>query len=809
MKEEGAISFCRPKGNSRRILLFQAYPVWRGPVADMRLPLGMLYLGHSLKRAGYHVEAFHVEEGEIDRLLARIDLEDVLFAGVCSVLTGFSLRAAISLSRRIKSIRPDLPVVWGGAQPTAIPQVCLENDFIDAVGMGYGEDLIVEIARAREALLDPAQVKGLAYKDEGGRIVVNERRPPRKDLDGYEADYSLVDLNDYIFEGRISGLIMSSRGCPYDCAFCYNSYFNRRSWGCHSPQYVLSMLKELRSQYDFHTFSFSDDNFFADKERAINILQEVYKLGLRVFSVDIKINNITQDDIQVMAGCGTESVFFGTESLNPRLIRLIEKHQTKEQVIETIARFSQHAPDIAVQTEILMALPFEHMHELRQDIRDALDLYRYNKHLSVYFGVLFPLPQTKMMEYANRNGFHPRSLEDYAGIDVNTAWSICDRWTPFKLSQSAQNKLHLTQKYSALLSIDRRFPRPSSLIAYLEKVKFWVIFQVAKFRLRHWFFLFHRLDFFLWGHSWLALVLEIPGAGFLYRHCKYFYRRKIKAVNRSVSYWNFGYIPQGPILENVKGKLFGHPNLLKRLQAREVMHALDLQPSDTSLDIHCGAGFFTVEMAKLAKKAYGIDTSPYVKQIKVPPSLEGRLEYVQGSVERLPFPEEHFDKVLANEVLPMIPFPDQFLREIRRVLKKGGRLVIVNGAGHPVIKKAYERNTPFFRWMAKRYSHRIPASYDEYCAILQASFKTSQRRFLEEADIRAMLEQNGFRSIQFSYAPGFLFGLYFSWSQFVRYLRTGETLSQRNFVFYYYLFNFLRLFEKKRYLGGLLATAEI
>jgi len=796
------------KGNSHRVLLFHAYPVWRGPASDMRLPLGMLYLGHSLKRAGYRVEAFHVEESQIDALLAEIDLTDAIFAGVCSVLTGFSLGCAISLSRKLKKIQSELPVVWGGVQPTAIPEVCLANDFVDAVGMGDGEDLIVEIAKALEGSLDPAKVKGLAYRDEQGRIRVNERRALKRDLDEYAADYSLIDLNDYIFEGRISGLIMSSRGCPYGCAFCYNSYFNQRTWRSHSQGYVVSLLKKLRSQYEFHTFSFSDDNFFAHKKRALAILQEAHDLGLRTFSLDIKINDLTPEDIRVIAACEVESVFFGTESLNPRLIKLIEKHQSREQVVKAIQGFSHFAPEVAVQTEILMALPFEQMQELRQDIRDGLDLYRYNRHLSVYFGVLFPLPQTKMMEHANENGFLPRTLEDYAGIDLNTAWSICDQWMPFKLSRSGKNQLRLTEQYSALLSVDLRFPKSSSWVFGLEWVKSWLIFQVARFRLRHWFFLFHRLDFFLWRHSWVGLALKVPGVGFLYRQARSFYQGRIEAVSPSVHYRNFGYLPRGSFWQDLEGKLFGHPNLLKRLQAREIMSALDVRPSHSVLDLGCGAGYFTVEMAKLAHKAYGIDVNPFVKTIKVPSCLQGKLEYIQAGGTQLPFPEESLDRVLASEVLPMISDPNRFVEEIRRVLKSDGRLVIVNGAGHPGIRDAYQRRPLLFRWLERRYAGRVPASYEDYCAILQASFGTSQKRFLEEADIRAMLEGNGFRTIHFDYTPGFLSGLYFSWSQFLLYLRRGQTISQRGFLLKFALFSLIRRFERRRFPGGLLCVAQ-
>ena len=486
--------------NRSRILLFQIFPTWRGLELDMRLPLGMLNLANSLKKSGYKVEIYHIEDSQCDSILSKINFSDVLFIGVCSVLTGFSLRSAINFSKKVKKIDNNISIVWGGIQVTAIPEVCLKNDFVDAVGVGEGEELIVQIAKVFNGEIDPFVVKGFAFKDKVGEIFVNDQWEPIKNLDDYGPDYSFIDLNKYIFRGRVSGLMITSKGCPFSCAFCYNDYYYRDKkirWRKHSSEYIINLLKYLKSKYNFHAFSFSDDNFFVDRERAVGILEEVHKLGLKTYSVDIKINNIMVDDIKAMGKLGVESVFFGTESLNSRLIKLINKRQTKERVIEVISQFAKYAPDIQVQTEILMALPFERKSELRRDIKEGLDLYKYNKNLSLYFGVLFPLPKTKMMEYANINGFSPKTIYDYANIDLNTAWSICDQWTLFDLSKKERYKLGLVEKYAALIASDRRL-QSRSLYGILKKVKAEVFFRLVKFRLKNWFFFFHELDFWVW-----------------------------------------------------------------------------------------------------------------------------------------------------------------------------------------------------------------------------------------------------------------------------------------------------------------------
>lgn len=281
-----------------------------------------------------------------------------------------------------------------------------------------------------------------------------------------------------------------------------------------------------------------------------------------------------------------------------------------------------------------------------------------------------------------------------------------------------------------------------------------------------------------------------------------------KNVANKINYYNFGFIPGKSLRYNIKGKLFGIANILKRLQAKDIMNALDIENGHRVLDFGCGMGFFTIEMAKISKEAIGIDINPYIAEISIPADLKGRLQYIQVTGEKLPFPDNYFDRVLASEILPMIPDPSYFLKEIRRVLKPGGRLVIVNGAGHPAIENAYTKKGWLFQFLKNKYNDRFPNSYAEYEEILQRSFGTSQTRFLKEDDIHSMVSVNGFKNIRFEYSPSYLSGAYFSWSQFILYLRTGRTLSQHMFVFNYYLFSFLRLFEKTKYKSGVICVCE-
>jgi ubiquinone/menaquinone biosynthesis C-methylase UbiE len=279
------------------------------------------------------------------------------------------------------------------------------------------------------------------------------------------------------------------------------------------------------------------------------------------------------------------------------------------------------------------------------------------------------------------------------------------------------------------------------------------------------------------------------------------------APSRTPGFFSFGYLPIGVPRYDIKGRLFGVPNLFKRLQAADIMASLDIQPTDRVLDFGCGSGYMTVELAKLAAKATGIDVNPYVASIKVPQSLAGRLEYVQTSGAELPFPDASFDRILASEVLPMIPEPGPFLGEITRVLKPDGRLVVVNGLGHPALEQAYATSAPRLAALARRYPERMPGSYAEYCQRFQTIAGTARTAFMSEAAIVDALRRAGFAIESTKYSPRQAAGEWLSWNQFELYLRTGKVVPERGF-----LPTFLRLvmrsaMDRNDYRGGVILVA--
>lgn len=222
-------------------------------------------------------------------------------------------------------------------------------------------------------------------------------------------------------------------------------------------------------------------------------------------------------------------------------------------------------------------------------------------------------------------------------------------------------------------------------------------------------------------------------------------------VHRGLTMPAFGYVPSRSLCRDLVGRFVGWPNLFKRLQAKDIMGALDLSLDDLALDVGCGSGAFTFEMGRRCQRATGIDVKESILRIPIPVDLAGRVEFQKGRGESLPFPNDSFDVVLLSEVLPMTDDPEQIIREATRVIRPGGRVIIVNGLGHPWVARAYAKRGLFVQMLSAL--GRIEQFYDEFVANLMKEFGTAIQRFYCEAELVQMVEKQGFQVCLREYSP--------------------------------------------------------
>jgi len=250
--------------------------------------------------------------------------------------------------------------------------------------------------------------------------------------------------------------------------------------------------------------------------------------------------------------------------------------------------------------------------------------------------------------------------------------------------------------------------------------------------------------------------------------------------SRRTSYWSFGYVPKGKKGDLLR-RFLGEPNILKRVQAPAILKALDLNENEKVCDLGCGLGYITIELAKQCSYAIGVDINPSIALNRIPSILSDRLKFVVQDARELPLDTASVDAVLCSEVLMMIPDPLEFLVEIRRVLKPGGRIVAVNGLGHYHISKAFERNSITIQLLRAVFKDRVPLTYESYYAQLQAHFGTAIQPKSHMFYPR-LFESVGFEVVDISYSPSSLCACYLSWLQFVQFIRTGRGVTDFSYL---------------------------
>lgn len=127
---------------------------------------------------------------------------------------------------------------------------------------------------------------------------------------------------------------------------------------------------------------------------------------------------------------------------------------------------------------------------------------------------------------------------------------------------------------------------------------------------------------------------------------------------------------------------------------RRTLAAAQLQPHMQVLDVACGPGIVACAAAAQVRHVTGIDLTPaMIEQARARQQRNGvaNLTWQIGDATRLPFPDQSFDVVLTRYSFHHMPEPIAALREMKRVARADGRIVVIDAAPSPENQAAYDR----------------------------------------------------------------------------------------------------------------------
>ena len=407
----------------------------------LRIPVGLIYLGSALQKYGYKVKIFQPiqQEEKIRQVEHSIIEENPIFVGF-SVFMGPGSVASLEMSQRIKKAS-GAKIVWGGKFPTSIAEQVISEDCIDVVCLGEGERTIVELAKAFEEGSSLKEVNGICYKS-NGQITYTEPRELIQDLDTLDYDLTLIkDWDRYIttLNGRAALLdvIESQRGCPFCCRFCYQSRKGYQKNGkkivrAHSVEWVLMKAGQLKEMTGVDYISFCDDEFWINRDRSFEIIEKLYGIGLKFFKLRMRFSSL-KDGAMIERLIANEiyTLNFGLESGVDRILKLMDKRQTTEQILEKIRLLAKY-PQIMTGAPIIIGNPTETKEEVLESVRFALRLCKENPNFDFGVNLYKPLPGTDFFDMAIGLGFDPpKNIRDWASVEHKLVYKLAKSWLPW------------------------------------------------------------------------------------------------------------------------------------------------------------------------------------------------------------------------------------------------------------------------------------------------------------------------------------------------------------------------------------------
>jgi anaerobic magnesium-protoporphyrin IX monomethyl ester cyclase len=349
------------------VLLF--LPPYAGPTFGP--PLGLLSLVGSLREAGYRAT---VVDGAVEpNYLKRIteELPQACCFGV-SLLTGPMILDAIKAARYVRSLRPELPIIFGGWHPSLTSEQTLREDYVDIVVRHQGERTLIEILGrlANGSSLD--LVAGCWFK-RSGRIIRNPDRATTPIGDLPLPAYDVADFGAYARAGRNRKLpYATSIGCPYACNYCTDMVFYKRRFNALPADRVVNEMTALARRYALDEVALVDSNFLVDVSRAIAIARGIRDSGARFrwtfqASTDL-LCRMSDEEVGLLGESGVRHIGFGTESASPEVLREMNKRHQQIPDIAEAARKCARA-GIRVTLNLIFGYPGEEERHRRETLR--------------------------------------------------------------------------------------------------------------------------------------------------------------------------------------------------------------------------------------------------------------------------------------------------------------------------------------------------------------------------------------------------------------------------------------------------------
>ncbi len=386
-------------------------------------PQGLAYIASTLRHKGYDVEiynqdVYHYPEEHLTNYLDR-ERFDVVGIGACGGY--YQYRKVLALCRAINSSKNRPLVMLGGHLPSPEPEFFLRKMEADVVIIGEGEETVVDYLMTKFNGGDLKNVAGIAFF-ENGSFHQTKRRPPIIDVDAipfpawdiFPMDhYTLLRMPNIRNNQRCMS-VLSGRGCPFKCNFCYRMDEGFRP---RSAESILQEIEILVKKYCVSFIDFSDELLMSSPERTQSLCEAFLSSGLHFkWDCNGRLNYARPEVLKLMKKAGCVFINYGIESVDDVALKNMRKNLSVNQIIEGVENTLQAG--ISPGLNII----FGNIGENHSSLENGVNLLlKYDDHAQLRtIRPVTPYPGTELYNLAVSKGLIKNCEDFYENKHINS-----------------------------------------------------------------------------------------------------------------------------------------------------------------------------------------------------------------------------------------------------------------------------------------------------------------------------------------------------------------------------------------------------
>ena len=273
-----------------------------------------------------------------------LNIDDIVYVAISTVSMTFL--DVINLVTAIKYSFPDIIVVLGGIYPSfAYREILSSYACVDYITVGEGEKCSLELGKALCKKNDVSSIKGVAWRNPDGIPILNKCADTRcAAYNHIPIDYAVFDnLRYFIKKKGVKTLyLLTSRGCPFNCAFCTN--YNYSKLFCSGFRYrAINVIEKevINAKNNYKIISqviIQDNDFLINEKHAQNVLEIITKYCGKVFiKFCTRVDSLLRAKDWLIDYYDVIDVEIGIESFSPSQLVRFNKRITNSNIKEALA----------------------------------------------------------------------------------------------------------------------------------------------------------------------------------------------------------------------------------------------------------------------------------------------------------------------------------------------------------------------------------------------------------------------------------------------------------------------------------------